>query len=464
MMFDKTKRSYSLTNILILIQFFHSSTLDSCCSYSCMDTIDITQKSQGAKGYAQVLMNGSSQNTPTAHVHHFHHHVPPGTPFPSMYGYDPSMTVSMMSHPLPSPPPQQPLKSVVKTPITALGASGPIIASAVVDRKTAMSAVVPILQFTSKTGIAPVVTSTASGPLILASSKPSATPAPISRSAISMPFVVKGQEAKDKDKDKTLPADFSIASVLKSPPSAPYESEPFKMMKQTRQRQKAYLTQTDVVSGFVRTLTLSRPKLTPIDLMRTPSQSTRTPIYVWFDAEMTQFHDPRVDELLEIAFVLTDDAFFEYERCTIVFKHKMEDIQGKLSAITRSMHTESGLLDEVQHATLTYAEGEQIAMNKLKQVATRAPFGERWTKQYFLSGTTIHTDLKFLQQKMPRFAEMLHHSLYDMNAFIKAARGGMFGPLYLPHLEPTHRAIFDVEDSLYTMRLIREYNLLKCNQ
>lgn len=317
-----------------------------------------------------------------------------------------------------------PVKSMVKTPITAT--------SVITERKPthSLASMVPILQFTSQTGITPVITSGPSGPMLLAP-KPGVGPYVAPKPRISASFA-------------SVPVTKEIK--LNAPFVPPYESEQFKTIKEYRRRTRSYLTQPDRVGVYA----------------RTPSRSKRTPIYLWFDGEMTQNHDPRVDEFMEVAAVLTDDAWFETDRFTAVVKHDYDDIERKLSDMTRSMHTHSGLLDECKHATLTTGEIEQILIDKLKQAVNKPPFAGRWTGQYVLAGTGIDNDKDFIKQKMPRLFAILNRSLHDVRTLILSSRSGMFGALYVPHLEPTHRAIFDVEDSLYTMRLICEHCKLFC--
>ena len=196
----------------------------------------------------------------------------------------------------------------------------------------------------------------------------------------------------------------------------------------------------------------------------TPSSSSRSPIFIFLDTEMTQFTDPEAHEILEITIVLTDDAYVEYGRFSSVIKHNLGHIKKLFNSLTEPMHAKSGLLEELEHAQLTYADVDNILCEKLEIVAKKAPFaGGWWTQNYYPAGMSIKNDLNYIQRKLPKFYSMLHYQVLELSSYLLGSRGGMFGPYYIPYVDSNHRSELDVEDSLTMIRDLREYTLSKCS-
>ena len=141
--------------------------------------------------------------------------------------------------------------------------------------------------------------------------------------------------------------------------------------------------------------------------------SNSTDRLVWIDCEMTGL-DMSVDELCEIAVVITDyDLQAVDEGISIVIKPDQAALDNMNDFVT-NMHTESGLITEIPNG-VSVADAEfQVLEYVLKHVPTeqKAP----------LAGNTIGTDRAFLAKFMPRLDAHLHYRNVDVSSIKELAR------------------------------------------
>ena len=169
---------------------------------------------------------------------------------------------------------------------------------------------------------------------------------------------------------------------------------------------------------------------------------------VWIDCEMTGL-DLEVDELVEIAVVITDydlnpvDAGIE-----IVIKPDASALES-MSEFVRAMHTESGLIDEIPDG-VSVAEAEyEVLEYVLKHVPDeqRAP----------LAGNSIGTDRAFISRFMPRLDAHLHYRNVDVSS-IKELAKRWYPRAYFnaPAKHGGHRALADILESILELRYYRK--------
>src|ERR1700679_1287633 len=134
---------------------------------------------------------------------------------------------------------------------------------------------------------------------------------------------------------------------------------------------------------------------------------------VWIDCEMTGL-DLEVDELVEIAIVVTD---FELnvldEGLNIVINPDPSALEN-MNDFVRNMHTKSGLINEIPNG-ISLAEAEFKALEYVQRfapVARTAP----------LAGNTIGTDRSFLAKFMPRLDNHLHYRSVDVSSIKELPR------------------------------------------
>ena len=169
---------------------------------------------------------------------------------------------------------------------------------------------------------------------------------------------------------------------------------------------------------------------------------------MWIDCEMTGL-DPTVDELVEIAAVVTD---FELQvldpGLQIVIKPSDAALE-QMNGFVRQMHATSGLDAEIPHG-VSLAEAE---LEVLEYVQRFVPL-ERTAP---LGGNTIGTDRMFLARYMPALDGFLHYRSIDVSS-IKELSRRWFPRAYFqaPAKAGGHRALADILESIRELRYYRE--------
>ncbi|HWU45911.1 MAG TPA: oligoribonuclease [Humibacter sp.] len=168
-----------------------------------------------------------------------------------------------------------------------------------------------------------------------------------------------------------------------------------------------------------------------------PTSSDRL---VWIDCEMTGL-DLEVDELVEIAVVVTD---FELQPLDpgldIVIKPDASAL-ANMSEFVRAMHTTSGLIEEIPNG-VSLADAEYQVMEYILRFVP----GEQKAP---LAGNTIGTDRMFLAKFMPRLDAHLHYRNVDVSSIKELARR-WYPRIYFnsPEKNGGHRALADILESI----------------
>jgi oligoribonuclease len=151
--------------------------------------------------------------------------------------------------------------------------------------------------------------------------------------------------------------------------------------------------------------------------------------------------DLSVDELVEVAVVITDYELVPVDPGFRVVIKADQAVLDQMNDIVRTMHTTSGLLDEipggVSLADAEYQVNEYIL--KFVPEAQTAP----------LAGNTIGTDRAFLAKYMPRIDAHLHYRSVDVSSIKELARR-WFPRVYFqsPAKAGGHRALADILESI----------------
>ncbi|MCR8671778.1 oligoribonuclease [Agrococcus sp. HG114] len=168
---------------------------------------------------------------------------------------------------------------------------------------------------------------------------------------------------------------------------------------------------------------------------------------VWIDCEMTGL-DPAVDELVEVAVVVTD---FELEvldpGLQVVIKPSQAALD-QMGDFVRQMHATSGLDAELEHG-VSLAEAELLVLEYVQRfvpLERTAPVG----------GNTIGTDRMFLARYMPALDGFLHYRSIDVSS-IKELSRRWFPRAYFqsPEKAGGHRALADILESIRELRYYR---------
>jgi oligoribonuclease len=169
---------------------------------------------------------------------------------------------------------------------------------------------------------------------------------------------------------------------------------------------------------------------------------------VWIDCEMTGLN-LQADALIEVAALVTDfDLNVLGEGIDLIIKPPAEALE-QMDDFVRNMHTESGLLEELDHGiTLAEAEAEVLAY-----IRKHCPDGSRPP----LAGNTVATDRSFLARDMVALESFLHYRIVDVSS-IKELSRRWFPRAYFqaPAKRGNHRALADIQESIEELRYYRE--------
>ena len=168
---------------------------------------------------------------------------------------------------------------------------------------------------------------------------------------------------------------------------------------------------------------------------------------VWIDCEMTGL-DLEVDELVEIAVVITDYDLSPIDAgLSIVIKPDASAFEN-MGEFVRAMHTESGLIDEIPDG-VSVAEAEYEV---LEYILKHVPEDQRAP----LAGNSIGTDRAFLAKFMPRLDGHLHYRNVDVSS-IKELAKRWYPRAYFnsPAKNGGHRALADILESIRELQYYR---------
>jgi oligoribonuclease len=169
---------------------------------------------------------------------------------------------------------------------------------------------------------------------------------------------------------------------------------------------------------------------------------------VWIDCEMTGL-DLRADALIEVALLMTDaELNVVGDGVDLVIKPPQEALD-TMPDVVRTMHTTSGLLDELA-AGITLAEAEEQLLAAVRQYVPdvrKAP----------LCGNSIATDRGFIARDLPELDNHLHYRMIDVSSIKELARR-WYPRVYFasPAKKGGHRALADIQESIDELRYYRE--------
>lgn len=158
--------------------------------------------------------------------------------------------------------------------------------------------------------------------------------------------------------------------------------------------------------------------------------------------------NPENDCLVEIAVVITNSELEVLDPGLEIVIKPRPDSWDSMSEFVRNMHTESGLLQDIENG-IDLPEAEQIVLNYIKQFVPTA-------KEAPLAGNSIGTDRMFLNRYMPELDQHLHYRNIDVSS-IKELTRRWYPRVYfqLPKKDGGHRALADILESIQELRYYR---------
>jgi len=181
---------------------------------------------------------------------------------------------------------------------------------------------------------------------------------------------------------------------------------------------------------------------------QSPTERSVNDRIVWIDCEMTGLSLEH-DALIEVAALVTDFELNQLgDGVDLVIAPPAEALE-QMDECVRTMHTTSGLLEELAGGTTMADAQEQVLAYVREWVPEprKAPLG----------GNTVATDRGFLARDMPQLEEWLHYRIIDVSS-IKELSRRWYPRIYFnaPRKHGGHRALADIRESIAELRYYRE--------
>lgn len=162
--------------------------------------------------------------------------------------------------------------------------------------------------------------------------------------------------------------------------------------------------------------------------------------FFWIDLEMTGL-DESVDQILEIAIVVTDEKWVtldQYHR--IVFQPP--EVMEAMNDWCKEHHGKSGL-------TALIPNGTPLAVVE-KEVTTLIDKFWGAKERVVLCGNSVGNDLRFLLKYTPELAKRLHYRIVDVSSYKE-----VFREIYKIDVKKkkSHRAIDDILESIEELKV-----------
>ncbi|NNM46145.1 oligoribonuclease [Knoellia koreensis] len=183
-------------------------------------------------------------------------------------------------------------------------------------------------------------------------------------------------------------------------------------------------------------------------MSQSPTERSVNDRIVWIDCEMTGLSLEH-DALIEVAALVTDFELNQLgDGVDLVIAPPAQALE-QMDEFVRTMHTTSGLLEELAGGTTMADAQEQVLAYVREWVPEprKAPLG----------GNTVATDRGFLARDMPQLEEWLHYRIIDVSS-IKELSRRWYPRIYFnaPRKHGGHRALADIRESIAELRYYRE--------
>ncbi|NHI16930.1 oligoribonuclease [Microbacterium excoecariae] len=168
---------------------------------------------------------------------------------------------------------------------------------------------------------------------------------------------------------------------------------------------------------------------------------------VWIDCEMTGL-DPAVDELVEIAVVVTDFDLKILDPGLQLVIRPSDAALAQMNDFVANMHATSGLDREIPGG-IPVGDAERAVLEYVSRFVPQE-------RKAPLAGNTIGTDRMFLARYMPELDGYLHYRNVDVSSIKELARRWMPRVYFqAPEKAGGHRALADILESIRELRYYR---------
>ena len=159
--------------------------------------------------------------------------------------------------------------------------------------------------------------------------------------------------------------------------------------------------------------------------------------------------NPESDCLVEVAVVITNSELEILDAGLDVVIKPRPDSWANMNDFVRQMHTDSGLIEEVDNG-LPLADAEQLILEYVKRFVPNA-------NEAPLAGNSIGTDRMFINRYMPELDKHLHYRNIDVSS-VKELSRRWYPRVYfqMPKKDGGHRALADILESIKELRYYRK--------
>lgn len=176
---------------------------------------------------------------------------------------------------------------------------------------------------------------------------------------------------------------------------------------------------------------------------------------VWIDCEMTGL-DAVNDALIEVAVIVTDSQLQPVDAgISVVIKPPAGAVE-KMDDFVTQMHTNSGLLAELDGG-VSMEEAQATVLGYIQKIVPEAGIA-------LLAGNSIGNDRLFLARDMPEVIDHLHYRIVDVSSIKELARRWYPKDFdAAPTKTGNHRALGDIQDSIDELAYYRSA-IMKSNE
>ena len=170
---------------------------------------------------------------------------------------------------------------------------------------------------------------------------------------------------------------------------------------------------------------------------------------VWMDLEMTGL-DPNRHVIVEIATIITDDDLEIVAEGPDLVVHQASELLVDLEPVVMSMHTSSGLFEEIAASTISLEEAGAATLAFIKEHVPEP-------RTVPLCGNSIGTDRRFLVKYLPEIENHLHYRSVDVSTIKELAKRWYPATMSaVVRKGSAHRALDDISESIGELRFYRE--------
>ena len=158
--------------------------------------------------------------------------------------------------------------------------------------------------------------------------------------------------------------------------------------------------------------------------------------------------DPAVDELVEIAVIVTDSNLAPLAPGIDVVIKPSSAALAQMGDFVTQMHTQSGLLEVLDEGE-SLAEAQRQVLDYVRSLVAEPGLAP-------VAGNSVGQDLRFLRAYMPDLVEHFHYRVIDVST-IKELAKRWFPRVSAcsPEKHGGHRALGDIEDSIVELQYYR---------